>query len=121
VGVTPYLDAVQAAHVENWEAYGGAESRWKHRQREVVMWMTAHSPSGDWLAIDDRAEYFHKESPHLFLVTKLVHQGDSGITEFQAPVLEARLRSILNRPTVFSDGNPIHAESLESAPDGTQD
>jgi hypothetical protein len=95
VGVTPYLSDQEARDVKDWDLYGGEQSRTCHRQREIVMWMQAHSPQGRWLAIDDRAAYFHKDTPHLFLVPKLVYQGDSGITVYQAPAFAARLAQFL--------------------------
>ncbi|NVO08307.1 MAG: hypothetical protein HXX19_21255 [Rhodoferax sp.] len=95
VGVTPYMTDAQAAAVQDWAPFGGEQSRSCHRQREVAMWMGAHAPQGHWLAIDDRAAYFHKNTPHLFLVPKLVYQGDSGITVYQMPALVARLQAFL--------------------------
>jgi hypothetical protein len=58
--------------------------------------MNLHAPGGRWLAIDDRASYFHKDTPNLFLVPKLVYQGDSGITEYQKSALTERLVSFLS-------------------------
>jgi hypothetical protein len=95
VGVTPYMPDDQVRRTTDWSPLGGEQSRVCHRQREVMMWMNAHSPDGDWLAIDDRAAYFHKDSPNLFLVPKLVYQGDSGITIYQVPALVARLQTFL--------------------------
>jgi hypothetical protein len=95
VGVTPYMPDDEVRRTSDWSVYGGEQSRVCHRQREVVMWMNAHAPDGDWLAIDDRAAYFHKDSPNLFLVPKLVYQGDSGITIYQVPALVARLQTFL--------------------------
>jgi hypothetical protein len=95
VGVTPYMTDQEARDVQDWAAYGGEQSRTCHRQREVGMWMHAHAPQGRWLAIDDRAAYFHKDTPNLFLVPKLVYQGDSGITIYQMPALAERLRVFL--------------------------
>jgi hypothetical protein len=86
----------EAKRVQDWSLYGGEQSRFSHRQREVIMWMNAHSNEGKWLAIDDRASYFHKDTPNLFLVPKLVYQGDSGITDFQRPALLERLKSFLD-------------------------
>ena len=95
VGVTPYLTDEAVRGIQDWDLYGGEQSKICHRQREVVMWMNAHAPQGRWLAIDDRAAYFHRDTPHLFLVPKLVYQGDSGITIYQAPVLAHRLQAFL--------------------------
>jgi hypothetical protein len=96
VGVTPHMTDAQAAAVQDWSPFGGEQSRTCHRQREIVIWMQAHAPQGNWLAIDDRAAYFHKNTPHLFLVPKLVYQGDSGITIYQMPALVERLRAFLS-------------------------
>jgi hypothetical protein len=96
VGVTPYMSDQEANEVQDWGRYGGAQSKTCHRQREIVMWMNAHAPQGRWLAIDDRAAYFHQDTPHLFLVPKLVYQGDSGITVYQAPAFAARLAVLLS-------------------------
>jgi hypothetical protein len=96
VGVTPYMTDQQAREVQDWGPYGGEQSRTCHRQREIAMWMNARAPQGRWLAIDDRAAYFHKDTPHLFLVPKLVYQGDSGITVYQAPALAERLKEFLS-------------------------
>jgi hypothetical protein len=119
VGVTPYMTDQEAMDVQDWAPYGGEQSRACHRQREVVMWMAAHAPQGRWLAIDDRAAYFHKDTPHLFLVPKLVYQGDSGITIYQAPALAERLNAFLAPmnseampavlPTVFARCQRGHA------------
>ena len=95
VGVTPYMTDAEARRVQDWSLFGGEQSRFSHRQREIVMWMNAHSREGSWLAIDDRASYFHKDTPNLFLVPKLVYQGDSGITVYQKDALTQRLRSFL--------------------------
>jgi hypothetical protein len=97
VGVTPYMTDADAREVTDWAQYGGNQSKTCHRQREVIMWMNAHSPSGNWLAIDDRASYFHKNTPNLFLVPKLVYQGDSGITVYQKAALTQRLGQFLQR------------------------
>jgi hypothetical protein len=94
-GVTPYMSAHEVERVKDWSRYGGDQSRIRHRQREIIMWMNAHAPQGNWLAIDDRESYFHKDTPHLFLVPKLVYQGDSGITERQKEALTQRLRRFL--------------------------
>jgi len=74
VGVTPYMTDAEVQRVSNWEPYGGEQSKVCHRQREVILWMNSHAPHGNWLAIDDRASYFHKDTPNLFLVPKLVYQ-----------------------------------------------
>jgi hypothetical protein len=95
IGVTPYMSEYEAIKVEDWDLYGGEQSKTCHRQREITMWMHAHSPQGRWLAIDDQAAYFHKGTPQLFLVPKLVYQGDSGITIYQAPLLANRLAAFL--------------------------
>jgi hypothetical protein len=97
VGVTPYLNEEEVDRIQHWDLYGGEQSKVCHRQREVAMWMNAHAPLGRWLAIDDRAAYFHKDTPHLFLVPKLVYQGDSGITVYQAPALAHRLQAFLGQ------------------------
>jgi hypothetical protein len=97
VGVTPYMTDHEVAMTRDWECYGGEQSRIRHRQREIMMWMHANAPGGHWLAIDDRPEYFHKDTPHLFLVPKLVYQGDSGITTYIAPRLAERLHTFLNQ------------------------
>jgi hypothetical protein len=96
VGVTPYMTDAEASRVTDWARYGGDQSRVCHRQREVIRWMNLHAPGGRWLAIDDRASYFHKDTPNLFLVPKLVYQGDSGITEYQKSALTERLVSFLS-------------------------
>jgi hypothetical protein len=96
VGVTPYMTDADARLVTDWAPFGGDQSKTCHRQREIIMWMNAYSSEGNWLAIDDRASYFHKDTPNLFLVPKLVYQGDSGITDFQRPALLERLKNFLN-------------------------
>ena len=101
VGVTPYMSEEQVKLVKDWAPYGGDQSKICHRQREVIMWMNANAPLGRWLAIDDRASYFHKDTPHLFLVPKLVYQGDSGITIYQKASLSKRLIEFL-QPSVES-------------------
>jgi HAD domain in Swiss Army Knife RNA repair proteins len=95
VGVTPYMTDAELQRISDWAPYGGEQSRNCHRQREVLMWMNAHAPTGNWLAIDDRAVYFHKDTPNLFLVPKLVYQGNSGITIYQKDALVQRLRGFL--------------------------
>jgi hypothetical protein len=61
------------------------------------MWMNAHSPIGRWMAIDDRAEYFHRICSNLFLVSSFGEQGDSGLTEMMVEPLTDELRRFLKR------------------------
>ena len=68
------------------------------------MWMQAHAPHGRWLVIDDRAAYFHKDTPQLFLVPKWVYQGDSGITVYQKATLADRLSQFLRGVHQRTDG-----------------
>jgi hypothetical protein len=91
VGVTPYLRREQLAQISDWDAIGGEESKSRHRQREIMQWLNAHSPGSKWLAIDDRPEYFHRQCEHLFIVPK----ASSGLTTEVTYDLIARLRKFL--------------------------
>ena len=53
------------------------------RRLRPVIRMNARAPHGNWLAIHDRASYFHKDTPNLFLVAEPVYQGDSGIAVYR--------------------------------------
>jgi hypothetical protein len=97
VGVTPYMTQSQVKEVKDWKPYGGEQSWLRHRQREILMWMNAHSPIGRWMAIDDRAEYFHRICPNLFLVPSFGEQGDSGLTDSMVKPLTDELRRFLSR------------------------
>jgi hypothetical protein len=96
IGVTPYMTQSQVKEIKDWNPYGGEQSWLRHRQREIMMWMNAYSPSGRWLAIDDRAEYFHRICPNLFLVLGYGTQGDSGLTESMVRPLTDRVRQFLS-------------------------
>lgn len=78
VGVTPFQTREEVLQIKDWSAYGGDESKKKHRQREISLWMSLYSPDGEWLAIDDQPSYFHENESRLFIVPGF---GRSGMTE----------------------------------------
>jgi len=92
VGVTPYLRREELDLISDWAAIGGEESKSRHRQREIMQWLAAHAPCSQWLAIDDRPEYFHRQCEHLFIVPK----ASSGLTTEVTYDLIARLRKFLS-------------------------
>jgi hypothetical protein len=91
VGVTPYLRREALESIDDWTAIGGEESKKRHRQREVLQWVNTHAPNANWLAIDDRPEYFHPECEHLFTVPKIA----GGITSTVAADLVLRINAFL--------------------------
>lgn len=98
VGVTSYMSVVELKSVLDWVPLGGEQAESRHRQREILMWMRDNAPAGEWLAIDDRAEYFFDACPNLFLVPRSHRAGAGGITSEVAFNLLARLRKFLTVP-----------------------
>lgn len=72
-GVTSNFANIDPERIEaltmKMNAMSGVSSRPAYRQIEVMDWMADHAPNGNWMAIDDRAEYFEEECRHLFVVT----------------------------------------------------
>jgi len=90
VGATPYKTLAEVEAITDWTIYGGIESKKRHRQREVMQWMNEFAPDGDWIAIDDRPQYFHRNEPRLFVVPG---EGLSGFTTEVATSFISRVRS----------------------------
>ncbi len=95
VGVTPYMSPAEMEAVNDWDALGGEQAREKHRQREILLWMRNHAAGGQWLAIDDRPEYFFDDCPNLFVVPRSNRPGVGGITTDIAFELLARMNLFL--------------------------
>ena len=96
VGVTPYLTIEQLRSVVDWGPLGGEQSKDRHRQREITMWMHAYAPEGQWLAIDDHPEYFFDNCLNLFTVPRSSRPGLGGITSDVAHDLMLRIKRFLN-------------------------
>jgi hypothetical protein len=97
VGVTPSMSMREVGSIQDWSALGGAQAKDRHRQREILMWMRGYAPAGDWLAIDDRPEYFFNNCQNLFAVPRSNRPGVGGITSDVAQGLIARLRRFLDQ------------------------
>jgi hypothetical protein len=87
VGVTPDLDV-------SWEPRANA-----NRQSEIQAWMRENSPSGQWLAIDDRAELFEIDCKNVFLVPQYRPGLGAGLNLQVSDELKQALRVFLKRPT----------------------
>ena len=68
VGITSYQTNDELGPIEDWATFGGFELKEMHRQLEIMHWMKAHAPQGDWIAIDDRPGFFQKDESRLFVV-----------------------------------------------------
>jgi hypothetical protein len=95
VGVTP--DAHDEEITIGPEFSDGVASGGKGvRQLEIVPWMKRNAPTGQWLAIDDRAGGFEANCSNLFVVPGTALDGSgAGITDTVGGKLRARLKDFL--------------------------
>lgn len=75
--------------------WGGAGVKTGARQREVLHWMRQFAPAGQWLAIDDRSNYFAPDCPNLFAVPGKYANEGGGITAEVAKNLRQRMQTFL--------------------------
>lgn len=81
VGVTPDF---------SWQERCGSNGGTPLREYECEAWLKRNRPAGtSWLALDDRAEYFSPECPHL-----MTADGNDEFMDFEAETFRQRLVEI---------------------------
>ncbi len=75
-----------------------------NRESEIEAWMAQHASHGDWLAIDDRPQWFQPVCAKLFLVAGVQAGGPGGLDTDLCQILETRLRSFLAPPAGDTPG-----------------
>jgi hypothetical protein len=96
VGITPYQTDDDVEAIDDWATFGGFELKAKHRQLEIMQWMSKHAPQGYWIAIDDRPGYFQENEPRLFVVPGGL---GGGMTTETAMQFFSKLRETLQKVT----------------------